>query len=204
MDTTTARLEALYERRSSAAGRLAEIEQSRRDATRQVADASAALAQIEREGASAPKRRQAEEMLAGAKAKADQPWSERIAGAQAATRDADRLLRDHVAANLGELVTALESEGEAAAHAVDEAAANLVTAQLERDRIAAAIGQLITMVSRPGPADVSRSRADQLARDAATLAAGGGEDPPRVDRTRPPWSELLAEPEPTDTEAVTA
>jgi chromosome segregation ATPase len=192
----TDRLRELQEQRDAAGARVGQLEDEHRRAVAAQQEASAALAEAERVGVSATKRHALEQALAEAKARADEPWSERLEGARGAVRDADHALRDHVAAHLDELVTALEREGEAAAQAVDEAAANLFTAQLERDRIAAALGSLITRVSRPGPMDVSRSRADELARSAAAFAAAGGEDPPRLDRTRPPWSELLAQHEP--------
>jgi hypothetical protein len=192
MDATD-RLRELQDERDAASTRVGELEHEQRQAAGAVQEASQALAQAERVGVNPAKRRELEDALVKARAKAAEPWPERIDGARAAVRDADRALREHVAEHLEELVTALEQEGEAAARAVDEAAANLITARLERDRIARAIGSIITKVSRPGPMDVSRSRADQLARDAAALAAAGGEDAPRLDRTRPPWSELLAQ-----------
>lgn len=83
--------------------------------------------------------------LSVAKAKADQPWPERVEGAKAAVRDADQAKRAHIAANLAELVEALEQDGEAAAQRVDAAAASLVSAYLEREQIAQSLGALLSM-----------------------------------------------------------
>jgi hypothetical protein len=191
-----ATLAKLQEQRRRVAVRVSDLEAEWRAATAQAAEASAALAEVERHGGSATARHKAEEQLAAAKQRASEPWSERVEGARAATRDADQQLRQHVAANLDELVAGLEQEGQATADRLNDAAASLVQAHAEWQSIAGRIGQLITMVHRPGPLDVSRSVSDDAARAVAALVAGGGEEGPKLDRAREPWSRLLADPEP--------
>lgn len=190
MDATD-RLQELQEQRESARARVGQLEHEQRQAVAARREASAAVAEAERVGVSATKRQRLEQALADARAKADQPWPERIEGANSATRDADRALRDHAAAHLGELVAALEVEGEAAAVAVDQAAAALVAAYQRREALAQDLGQLITLVRRSSPGDVSYSRADEAGRAAAELLAAGGEEPVTLDRDRAPWDSIL-------------
>jgi hypothetical protein len=196
MDATD-RLHELQEQRQAVRARVDQLERDYREAVAAQRDAGAAGAEADRLGVSATKRQRLEEALPAAKARADQPWPERIAGAQDAIRDADRLLREHVAAHLVELVATKEIDGEASAARVDRAAAELVAAYQEREAVAAELGQLITWVRRPQPGDVSFSRADEAYRAAAALLAGGGEVPVTLARDRPPWDLLLGEDEAT-------
>ena len=63
--------------------------------------------------------------------------------------------------------------------------------------VAARVSATISLVAQPSTADVSRSRpeADEAAQTAIALAMVGGERGPTLDRTRPPWSDLLGEAE---------
>lgn len=167
---------------------------------RDARDASARLAEGERVGLSASKRSALEEKLAVAKAKAAEPWAERIDGAKAALRDVDGAVRAFVSEHLDELVTGLEADGRLAAEEVNAAAGALIAAQLKREQIASSISRLIMLVGRPGPGDVSRSVAEEAARAAAALAAAGGELPPTLDRGNEPWVRLLS----SEPQAVTA
>jgi hypothetical protein len=200
MDTTTAQLEQLHHRRTNAAAHITEIERNWRDANEQTAIASQALAEVERQGATAPRRKKAEETLAAAKLKQAEPWQERLDGARAAARDVDRQLREFTAANLGELVDTLEQEGQAVADRINAAAAELVSAHADWEAIAGRIGATISMVSHPGPYDVSRSQAEQTVRAAVALINGGGENGPVLDRNAAPWDTLLHDkPQPVTT-----
>jgi hypothetical protein len=191
MSDTTAQLEELHHRRSNAAARINEIERNWRQANEQVAFASQALAELERQGASAPRRHKAEETLAAAKLKQAEPWQERLDGARAAARDVDRQLREFTAENLAELVETLEQEGQAVADRINAAAAELVSAHADWEAIAGRIGATISMVSHPGPYDVSRSTAEQTVRAAVALINDGGEQAPQLDRNAAPWDTLL-------------
>lgn len=191
MDATDRHSE-LQELREAARARVGQLEDEQRQAVAAQREASAALAEAERVGVGSAERHALEEALTKAKSTAGEPWAERIAGAQAATRDADRLLREYVGAHLGKLVATLEVEGEAAAAQVDQAAAELVAAYQHREAIAAQLGQLITWVRSPSPGDVSFSRADDAYRAAAVLLAQGGEMPVTLNKDQPPWDAILA------------
>ena len=52
----------------------------------------------------------------------------------------------------------------------------------ERERIAREISGLASLAGRVRPGDVSRTRAEQLARAASDLLQAGGEEPPTLDR----------------------
>ena len=191
MANTSAELAKLEMERSRAASRVGDLERSYRDAVEQSRTASAQLAEVERSGATAPTRHKVEEQLASAKAKAAEPWAERIAGAKAAARDVEQRYRGFVGGNLGELVQALEADGQVAAARVNGAASELIAAHSEWERIATQMGSLIALVALPTPGDVSYPRSVEAARAALALANQGGEEGPQLDRNRPPWDTLL-------------
>jgi hypothetical protein len=186
----------LQEQRAAATARVSDLEREWRGANAQAAEASGRLAHAERTSASATAIRKAEEELAAAKARAAEPRSERVEGAQAAGRDVERRLREFVAGNLGELVTAIETDGELAAQRLNAAAADLLAAAADWRAAEQRIGQTITLVHRPTPHDVTRSQAEEAVRAVAALVAAGGENGPTLDRNRDPWAALLAEREP--------
>jgi hypothetical protein len=190
-NTTASQLEQLHAHRATAAARITTIERTWQEANERVANASAALAQAEREGATTARLRKAEDTLGTAKAKAAEPWTERLDGARAAARDADRQLREFTAANLGELVAMLEKEGQQTADRINAAASELIAAWSEWEAIATRIGATITLVTPPGPYDVSRSTAEQTARAAMVLINDGGANGPTLDRNAAPWDTLL-------------
>ena len=194
----TAKLAELQEQRGRAVARVDDLEREMREAGAAAAQASAALIEYERKGGPAARRRELEQTLAAAKAKAGEPWSERIEGARQSVRDLDQRLRQYVAQNLPELLAAKEADGDAAAERVNQLAAEFYEAWLARERIAAEIGGLISRVSAPGPSDVSHSAADQAAAACRALLDNGGERPVVLDRTRPPWDRLLGSEAPAE------
>jgi hypothetical protein len=194
--TATTALRELQEERAAAAARIGDLERQWRDANQDAVQASGRLTAAERAGASPNTIRKIEAELGTAKAKAAEPWSERIAGAQAASRDVERRLRQFTADNLGELVTAIEVDGELAAQRLNAAAADLLAAAAEWRSAEARIGQTIALVHRPTPHDVSRSRSEEVVRAVAALVAAGGEEGAKLDRSRDPWSHILGAPEP--------
>jgi hypothetical protein len=93
--------------------------------------------------------------------------------------DVQREIQRFAGANLTELVASAEADGAAAAEAVTKSAEALVAAYRKRKQIAGEISGLVTLAgNRIRPGDVSRSRAESLARAAGALVGGGGEDPP--------------------------
>jgi DNA repair exonuclease SbcCD ATPase subunit len=179
------------EERRRAASRVSGIESEWRQAIAASRDASAALAEVERHGRSAAARSAAEQKLTDARAKADEPWAERVEGARSAARDVDRAYRAHVTAHLGELVEELEERGRDAVVRVNDAAGELAAAITEREAVAEQIRSLISKIARPGVADVRYGAGDELAQAVAAFIRQGGEIPPTLDRNRPPWDTLL-------------
>jgi hypothetical protein len=190
-----AELAKLQAERSAAAARVSEVEREWRAAVEAASVSSALLSEVERTGGNATSRRAAEEKLAESKRRAAEPWAERVEGAKAAGRDADRRYRAHVGAHLGQLVEGLEADGRIAAERVNSAAADLIAAHAEWQAVAGQISALITQIARPSTGDVSRSRpeADAAVQGAIALAHVGGERGVVLDRTRPPWNHLLGE-----------
>jgi hypothetical protein len=80
------------------------------------------------------------------------------------------------------LAAALEEEGAAVAAELTEAAEAVVAAYRKREAVAGEISHLAAMTGRVLPGDVSRSRAEALAKEAAALVQAGGEEPPVLKR----------------------
>jgi hypothetical protein len=190
------RLTELQSERARAAGRVDTVERQMRDAGVAVQSALAALAEAERDGASAPKRAALEEAVVEAKRGVDREvWAAKVDGARHAVRDCDQAIRAHITANLDELVVKKEAAGEAVAERINTAAAEVVAGFHEWQALASSLGGLIGQVARPGPNDVSRSRADAAAQACQALLGQGGEQAPQLDRRNAPWDRLLGEAE---------
>jgi hypothetical protein len=186
-------LATLQEERNRAAARISNLEAEWRAAQASVAQASAALAEVERHGGSATTRHKAEKALSEAQALAGQPWAERVEGARRGARDSDAAIRAHTAANLPELVEEVEERGQEVADRINASLASIVADHGELEHIAAELGRLLTAVSVPGSMDVSRSESEQVARAAAAVIGAGGEVGPRVSRVNAPWATLLGQ-----------
>jgi hypothetical protein len=205
----TAQLDELRKRRARAAARVSGLEQEWRTTVAAARNASAALAEAERIGASASKFHTLESRLADAKARAAQPFAERIEGAKAAVRDTDQAIRAHIGGNLVELVEAKEADGARVAERINELAGALIEAWLERERIASDISALATKVAPISPGDVSWSRAEDAFRACTALLNADGEEGPTLSRVRDPWARILgavpeAVPEPDRDASVSA
>lgn len=179
MDDAPSAAEALAEltaRRDEAEQRVRQLEQEQRAAGQAREEAMQALIQAERSGVSEAQRGKLEKGLNDAEARAAERWPERIAGARAAVGDAQGAIREFSAEHLDELVAGLVDEGEAAAEALNAAAEAVVEGHRRLMQIA---GQISATIHGAGihvrPGDVSRSRADVLAREAARLLQEGGE-----------------------------
>jgi hypothetical protein len=187
----TAELASLVEARDQASAKVDALEREAHTAGQTLAQTREALAEFERRGGRQAERTKLEQAFAEAEAKTREPWLVRIDGGRRAVRDAQRRIREHVSANLLELLDAVEADGRVAAARVDAAAQELFDANHAAQAVAARIGSLITKVQPPQPGDVSFTRSDEAARAAAALLASGGETPPSLDRSRAPWLALL-------------
>jgi hypothetical protein len=195
----TDELDRLREERGRAGARVSGLEAEWRAAQEAVAQAAAEVAELERSGGSASSRHKVEEQLAAAKAKAAEPWAERVDGARRAIRDHDQKLRAYTASNFDEIVTDIEARGAEAAARLNEAATAMLAAAADWNQAASQLGATLARVRNPDPFDVSRPSSEDAIRAVAALVAAGGEDGVRLDRTRPPWDTLLGgalEPEP--------
>jgi hypothetical protein len=185
-------LAKLQDRRARAAARVDALEADWRAAVTAAQEASAGLAHAERVGVSASKRSALEEELATAKARAAEPWAERVEGAKAAVRDADSAIREHVATHLPALVADEEAAGREVAAKINELALALVAAFSEREQIESSLGQLLVRAAgRVSPGDVTYSRAADVAVACRALLDSGGEAAVMVNRSHAPWDRLL-------------
>jgi chromosome segregation ATPase len=183
MSTPTAEAMArIVDQRDRTSARVDELEREARAAGEGLTAARAALVESERQGGRAAQRRQLEQALAEAKAKASEPWAERIEGARQAVRDADRKLQEFQGEHLSELVEALEADGKIATAELDAAAEALVQAFGKREEIARQIGAVASQVGRTHPGDVTFTTAQAVAEAARELLQRGGETPPTLRR----------------------
>jgi hypothetical protein len=196
--SATAELARLVDVRAEAGRRVDQLEREAQHAGQELAQARERLAQFERAGSGRQAdRAKLETALTTAEAAANQSvWSTRIDGARRRVRDADVEVAEHVRAHLPELLQALEQEGAEAADRVNQACQDLIEASLARETVAARIGGLLNRLRAPQPGDVSFTKSDQLAREAQTFLAGGGEEPVLVNRQNEPWRALLGASEP--------
>ena len=146
MGTTTATegLARLVEQRERANARIGEVEQQARDATFKLGEAREALIAAEREGGGAAARRKLEQELTTAKARAVDPWAERVEGARRAARDAQHTVQRFVAEHLDELVEYAKAEGQVAAERINTACAEMLAGYQEWSGIAHEISGLLS------------------------------------------------------------
>jgi small-conductance mechanosensitive channel len=176
-------LNLLVSEQDALARRRDELDNERRAAWERAQELSGELATLEHRAARGEKvpaaeRSKLEAALAAAKAKTEEPWTERVAGVEAAVREQDGALRRYVADNLGPLFTELAEEAEAAASAVDAACRDLVSAYMRRMDVEAQTTALSALVRIPRPGDISRTHAEQVVMEANRLLESGGEQPP--------------------------
>jgi hypothetical protein len=181
--TATTQLEQLVAKRTRATARVAEVQAEWRLAGQTLQAARESLVTFEGRGnGRQAERSELEAALADAKARADEPWAERVEGAQRHERDAHRHVQEHVAENLDELVGELERQGAVAASSLNAAARALLDAYSERENVAQQIGALVALIARVEPGDVSRTRAEQAAQALRALVEAGGEHGPVLRR----------------------
>jgi Tfp pilus assembly protein FimV len=124
-------LVALDVRRRELENRLSDLDHQQRQATEQVSQRSAELADLERRAAagervSAQARAKAEQALTQARLRHAEPWAERAAGVRAAIREAEQGKRAFVIEHLDELLGELVEDANAAAEDVNHAAQRLL------------------------------------------------------------------------------
>jgi galactokinase len=163
-------------------GRNHELEAQQLAAAQARQAARQTLVDAERRGARPAELRKHEQALADAETKPGIVGA-KIEGARAAVVDAQGALAKHTREHLDEFVEAKQREGEAAVERLNELARAISQAYAERERVAQELSALVTTAGiqvRPG--DISRSRAEGLARAASELVVAGGEEPPRLTR----------------------
>jgi flagellar biosynthesis chaperone FliJ len=182
-DDAPTQLAALVAQRDKAQRRIEQLEAERREAVQAREAARRRLVEFEQAGGRSADRAKLERALSDAEAKASERWPERLEGARAALREAGYAVSRFTHARLDELVEAKQRDGEIAVERLSECARAIVEAHAQRERVAQELSALVTsagIMIRPG--DVSRSRAEQLARAASELVMAGGEEPPRLTR----------------------
>jgi hypothetical protein len=178
--------EALVEllaKRSSLEARVDALEHEQGQAHAAARAAAHAVEEAERAGAPDAK---LDAALAKARARAAQPWAERVAGARRAVADADAAIQRYEVANLRGLNDGLAELGEHAARDINRAAADLVGAYERWQNISGRMSGLASAIRPTRPGDASFSRAERAAAEAARLLDMGGEVAPRhADPTKP-------------------
>jgi hypothetical protein len=183
----TVELEQLTARRRKLADHLAQVEAGSRDAVGDLMAARQELGRLEADaivGTVSPKdRSQVERALDKAQARRDEPWPERLEGARAALRDADRNVAEFAAANVDALIANAEQQVEPHVARVNALAVELDQAIVEASQAALLIGQMLTLAgiqARPNAVAPMRTDALRITLDEFTTA--GGQPPVVLDR----------------------
>jgi hypothetical protein len=184
----------LLDRRGELTARVDDLGRQQGAANEAARSAAAAVADAERAalaGEDAPAdTKRLDAALAKARARANEPWPERHAGAQRALADHDSAIQRFVVARYADLQDGLREQGEAARAAVDHAAGQLVAAHAAWEAIAGRMSALASSIAPVRPGDWTRSRSERAASEAARLLDNGGELTPDVrDPRKPRYSE---------------
>jgi hypothetical protein len=133
--------------------------------------------------------------LSKARARALEPWGERLAGLNDAVRDAAAAIQRHTAENFDALMAELDDLARAAAKDVDDALGEVHAAFLRREHVAAHVYSLLAAVGgRSAPNAVAMSRVEKIANACAAVLDNGGEAVPRMTRDpRVPQAGPIAE-----------
>ena len=183
-------LAELLDRRGELAARVDDLERQQRAANEDAAKAAAAVANAERAalaGEDVPAdSKKLDGALAKARSRANEPWSERRAGAQRALADHDGAIQRFTVQRYADLQDGLREQGEAATRAVDHAAGQLVEAHGEWQDVLSRMTALASSVRPTRPGDWTHSRSERAAAEADRLLTGGGERVPSVRDPRAP------------------
>jgi hypothetical protein len=175
----------LRELEDEAHERVADVGRAARASAAELAEASEALTQAERNGATAAERKQLEARLAAAQRRHAEPWPQRRQGADSAVRDAHHAVSQHAAEHLEELVGAIEEDGRAAAEQVDAMAEAFLRAVARRNEVHRELTALVALTRAMRPGDIARARSEVAAREVGRLLHRGGEQPPELQTARP-------------------
>jgi hypothetical protein len=181
-------LNRLLDQRRDLAGRLSDAEVSSRFASAEQMQASRALQDAERRRATgqdvtADEVRKLEKAVAASKAKAAEPWNERVAGLRAAQRDHDNAIHGFATDHWDDLAGELADEANAAATRIDEALRELDRAYIAREDVARRQDALIAgVIGRSKQGLVATSKVEALVRDGAAILMDGGERAPVMTR----------------------
>jgi hypothetical protein len=192
---TAEEMDRLAEERRRAQAKPDHLDAEQRAANEALAVARGRLAEFERHGGGAG-RRKLEQALAEADARVAEPWAVRRDGLRAAIRDRERELSQFAAAHLRELVGEAEARGEQAAQDMLTAAASSREAHARREGAATEIGQLVALAGgRVHPSDVGPpSNADAVAAEVERLLIRGEPGPMLRRYPGEPRGRLSAEP----------
>lgn len=176
-------LNGLLDSRAAVAERLLAAEHASRFASDAQIQAAEALSELERRAAggqdvSAAERTKAERALSGARARAGEPWPERIRGLRSAMRDSDASVASFIGQHWAELAAELEADALEAAERVDRAMEEIINAYGARERISAHGTALLAAVEVPRPNAIPPSRVEGVIRAAEAVMMEGGETPP--------------------------
>jgi hypothetical protein len=190
-----------YERLAAIAGdlrrRVGELEHARDGAARAVRARSDELAALERrraagEDVSADAVRKAERALSAARAKASEPWPQRLDGTRAALRAADGVVQEFARRRYPELAAEIAADAREAARAVDDAMREVLHARGEHTAVGERAARLIVVAgARDKYGTVGRSTTDEVvaAIDRVMLQHGGEAVPAGPDSITPPHAE---------------
>jgi hypothetical protein len=174
----TAGLAELDKRRTLVARRLDELDRSQREASQALQQARAAVVEAERKDAAPAARGKLESALRTAEARAAEPWPQRLEGAKASLRDADKERREFIGEHLTELVEERERAGAECAARINDHLTGLAAAYSEWNTIAQQITALASSVAPLRPGDVSYTRVESLIREVEAVLLRGGEQGP--------------------------
>jgi hypothetical protein len=178
-------LNDLLARRADLANRVREAEHAGTHVSAERMAASAAVQAVERRrasGESVPdaELKRATKALEAAKAREAEPWRERVAGMREAMRAMDHDIAAFVVQHFDALADEIAGDGQAATARVDDAARELIAAHAARQGVEQRVFALAGVVRNPRPGDVTRTRAEAVAREAGALLQRGGEDAPTL------------------------
>lgn len=178
-------LSKLMDRRAALAARIDDLDAVQREANDQAARAAAAVSEAERAGE--PDTKRLDSALSKARARANEPWAERRAGARQALADHDNaIIGVFVRERFDDLHAGLAEQGEAAAPAVNAAAGELVSAHARWQEISSRMVSLSSALGPMRPGDYSRSLSERAAGEAGRLLDEGGEEAPTCRDPRAP------------------
>lgn len=186
-DDVTAELRELTERRRRLAEHQEQVQEGFRRAHRELQDAKTELGRVEADAAAgdvtAKQRTQVECRVTAAQVKVAEPWEQRLDGAKAALRDADRDIQAFAADNIDELIAIAEDACEPHVARLNALAVELDQAIIEVSQASGGITQMLALAAiTPRPNAVTRMHTDELRAALSRFTGAGGQPPIALDR----------------------